>query len=167
MGCIERFFTSPFGGVNRGRDAGVDAYSTIMSAEWMNELLDHVDTPADLAYSRHAICRWYAASQADRLEPRALRMLVRDPAPAVRIAVASRTGLDEETIDRLTYDQNTDVLIALASLQPLTDGQKDRMMGTPDATVCELCGDMRAARLLRHVTGSLQPEPRQRKGWLA
>lgn len=45
----------------------------------MDELRRHADTPADLAYSRHAVCRWFAAMEADQLENRALRMLRRIP----------------------------------------------------------------------------------------
>lgn len=73
---------------------GTDAYGIGMSVEWMDELRDHADTPADLAYSRHTVCRWFAATEADRLENRALRMLAHDPVPVVSAAVAKRNGLD-------------------------------------------------------------------------
>lgn len=81
--------------------------------------------------------------------------------------MAKRNGLDVSIIDQLTYDANVTVLTILAAHQTLTQSQKDRIMLVPDADLCELCGDWQAARLLRHVTGSLAHDRAQRKGWFA
>lgn len=138
-----------------------------MTIAWFERVLDHTDSPAELAYDDNAACRWFAARCAPVLESAAARMLADDEASAVRAAMARRADLDGELIDMLSHDTDPVVLAALASSHdlpaPIRDGMCDRV---PDARVCRACGAMEAARMLDMAEGDLTTTGRRmRRGW--
>ena len=95
--------------------------------------------------------------------PIALRILARDPNPLVRTLIAMRSDLDCNLLDLLSYDSDWRVLRVLAARDDLTDGQRVRLLRTPDPTIQSLLGRRDAAEWLHGLP--FQPDMTEWNAW--
>lgn len=117
---------------------------------------------SDAAYSKEPMVRC-AAARHEGLTGRQARILARDPNPLVRTLIAMRSDLDCNLLDLLSYDSDWRVLRVLAARDDLTDGQRVRLLRTPDPTIQSLLGRRDAAEWLHGLP--FQPDMTEWNAW--